>query len=219
MPRSRAAFTLASRGISNVAQHPIMTRANPEPRESGGKPRRPAGLRCLLFCMLAGISGASAEVSKEYQLKAAFLYNFAKFVEWPARSFPTPDSPLVIGVFRTNPFGAELEKAVKGRKIKGHPIVVTLVPSANAARQAQILFVESAQDTRLAELKAALQGTPVLTVGESGAFARQGGMITFSQQNNSLRFTIDNASARKAGVKISSQLQKLALKPGGEAPP
>jgi hypothetical protein len=177
------------------------------------------GLWSLLFCVLVSTGSAWADVSKEYKLKAAFLYNFAKFVEWPATSFAAPESPLVIGVFRTNPFGAELEKAVKGRKINGHPIVVTLIPSAAAARQTQILFVGSAQDTKLAELKGALQGTPVLTVGESGAFSRQGGMITFTQEGNSLRFSIDNGSAQKAGVKISSHLQKLALKSGGRGNP
>lgn len=195
-----------------------MTRANRKHPGSFGNPGVPGGWWCLLFLLLIGTGSIRAEVSKEYQLKAAFLYNFAKFVEWPARSFATPESPLVIGVFRTNPFGGELEKAVKGRKINGHPIVVTLVPSAAAAKQTQILFVESSQDGKLAELKGALQGTAVLTVGESGAFAKQGGMITFTQQNNSLRFSIDNGAAQKAGMKISSQLQKLALKSGGPPP-
>lgn len=195
-----------------------MTRAKRKHPGSLGKPGFPGGWWCLLFFLLAGTGILRAEVSKEYQLKAAFLYNFAKFVEWPARTFATPETPLVIGVFRSNPFGGELEKAVKGRKINGHPIVVTLVPSAAAAKQTQILFVEASQDGKLAELKGALQGAPVLTVGESGSFAKQGGMITFTQQNNSLRFSIDNGAAQKAGMKISSQLQKLALKSGG-APP
>lgn len=196
-----------------------MTCANRKPPGASGKLGSLGGWRSLLLCILVGTGSAKADVSKEYQLKAAFLYNFAKFVEWPAKSFATPESPLVIGVFRTNPFGAELEKAVKGRKVNGHPIVVTVVPSAAAARQTQILFVGAAQDGKLAELKGALQGAPVLTVGESGGFARQGGMITFTQEGNSLRFAIDNGSAQKAGVKISSQLQKLALKSGGGAKP
>ncbi|RYD24457.1 MAG: YfiR family protein [Verrucomicrobiaceae bacterium] len=173
----------------------------------------------VMACFLAIASDVRAQPSKEYQLKAAFLYNFAKFVEWPARSFASPESPFVIGVYRADSFGGELEKAVKGRKIGGHPIVVSLVPSAAAARQTQILFVGAAQDGKLAELKGALQGSPVLTVGESPAFAKQGGMITFALKDNSLRFTIDNGSAEKAGVKISSQLRKLAQRQEGGTKP
>ncbi|MEO6474700.1 MAG: YfiR family protein [Luteolibacter sp.] len=168
--------------------------------------------------MLIGVAPAEADVSKEYQLKAAFLYNFAKFVEWPASGFATPESPLVIGVFRANPFGDELEKAVKGRKINGHPIVVSQVSSVAAARQTQILFVGASQNAKLGELKGALQGTPVLTVGESEEFARQGGMVTFTLQNDSLRFAINKDPAQKAGLKISSQLLKLALNSGRTTP-
>lgn len=195
-----------------------MTRVYRNPPGVRGISATRGGWLSLVIWILIGIAGAQAQASKEYQLKAAFLFNFAKFVEWPARSFAGPDSPFVIGVYRADSFGGELEKAVKGRKIGGHPIVVTLVPSAAAARQTQILFVGAAQDSKLAELKGVLQGAPVLTVGESPAFERQGGMITFALKDNSLRFNIDNGSAEKAGVKISSQLRKLAQKPGVSTP-
>ena len=171
-----------------------------------------------ILCAVIAVARADEAVTKEYQLKAAFLYNFTKFVEWPALSFASADSPIVIGIYRSNPFGGELEKIVSGRKVNGHKIVVAQVPSPAAGRQTHILFVGAAQDSKLNEVKGALNGTAVLTVGESEAFARQGGMVTFSLKNDSLRFSINNDSAQKAGLKISSQLQKLALRPGGDNP-
>lgn len=170
------------------------------------------GLLALMFCGLLSTPLAAEEaVSKEYQLKAAFLFNFAKYVEWPARSFENGDSPIVIGVLRKNPFGGELEKAVYGRKINGRRIVVVLVASAVAARKMHLLFVGGGQDATLDELK----GGAVLTVGESETFAKRGGMITFIQIDDSLRFAINRDSAQQTGLKISSQLQKLAAKSGG----
>ncbi len=180
--------------------------------------RRLCGWLIPLLCLFGGVARGEDALSREYQLKAAFLYNFTKFVDWPAPAFPASDSPLVIGVFRTNPFGSELENAVKDRKFKGRRIVVILVPSAAAARQTHILFVGATEDSNLAELNDALKGSAVLTVGESPAFKSQGGMITFQIQNDSLRFTIHKESAQRIGMKISAQLQKLAAKPGGVAP-
>ena len=164
----------------------------------------------LLFLGGSASIGADSPISKEYKLKAAFIYNFAGFVQWPAESFASADSPIVIGVFGTNPFGAELEMAVNGRKINGRKIVVMLVQTAAAARQAHLLFVSAAQDSRLDELIGMLKGIPVLTVGESDSFSRQGGMITFTRKDDKLRFEINLDSAQRAGLKISAQLQKLA---------
>jgi len=180
--------------------------------------RLTCGWLLVLACLLMGVAVGDDGVSKEYQLKAAFLYNFSKFVEWPARAFSGSDSPLVIGVFRANPFGGELEKAVSGRRINGRAIMVMLVPNAAAARQTHLLFVGAAQDSKLGELREALRGSAVLTVGETDAFSSQGGMITFKLQSDSLRFTINKDPAQQAGLKISAQLQKLAAQSGGGKP-
>ena len=166
---------------------------------------------CLLLALFLLVSPATAEVPREYQVKAAFLYNFAKFVQWPQSRFPSPESPLVIGVLRANPFGAELEKAVNGRQINGRPVVVRLVTGSAAARQTHLLFIGSGQDANLADLQATLKGHAVLTVGESSSFARQGGIITFTPQNGTVRFAINRQTADEAGLKISAQLQKLAV--------
>ncbi len=197
-----------------------ITRTRARPSRSCPKIRGAtlAWWRIAVFCAAASSAWADESVSKEYQLKAAFLYHFTKYVEWPDQAFANADSPIVIGVLRGNPFGGELEKAVGGRAANGRKIVVVQVPSPNAARQTHILFVGAAQDSKLSEVKGALNGTAVLTVGESEAFARQGGMVTFTLQNDSLRFAINKDSAQKAGLKISSQLQKLALKSGRTNP-
>ena len=166
---------------------------------------------CLLLALFVLISPASAEVPREYQVKAAFLYNFAKFVHWPQSRFAGPESPLVIGVLRSNPFGAELEKAVSGRQINGRSVVVRLVTGSAAARQTHLLFVGSEEDANFADLQPTLVGQAVLTVGESTSFARQGGIITFTPQDGTVRFAINRQTADQAGLKISAQLQKLAI--------
>lgn len=172
---------------------------------------------CLLFCAILGSARAEPAVSKEYQLKAAFIYNFTKFVEWPEHSFANAESPIVIGILRGNPFNGELRKAVSGRKVNGRSIVVTQVTSTATARQVHILFVGAALDSRLKDFTGVLDGSTVLTVGESPAFARYGGMITFTLRGDSLRFVVNIDSAKKAGLKISSQLQKLGVRPEGGA--
>lgn len=164
----------------------------------------------LLGALVVGSAQGAEPVSKEYQIKAAFLYNFANFVQWPEQSFDQADSPLVIGVFGANPFGTELDKAIRGRSINGHRLVATVVQTPAAARQTHLLFVGATEDSKLDELKAALGGAPVLTVGESAAFARLGGTITFVLRSDKLRFEINVGTAQKTGLKISAQLQKLA---------
>jgi hypothetical protein len=171
------------------------------------------GLFALAACALSLPLAAEEAVSKEYQLKAAFLYNFAKYVEWPAHSFADAQSPIVIGVLGSNPFGGELTKAVSGRTINGRAIMVVYVHSPAAARRTQVLFVSAAEDSSLADLLAVLKGCAVLTVGESDAFAAQGGIIKFARMNDSLRFAINRDAARQAGLKISAQLQKLGDHP------
>ncbi len=152
---------------------------------------------------------ANAAVREEYQLKAAFLYNFAKFVSWPDRSFSTRESPIIIGVLGADPFGGELQKMVRNRKVNGRSIVVKQVVTADAATSTHLLFVSSEEVGRYAKIKHALDPA-VLAVGESEAFAKHGGGITFKLQDNKLRFEINMAAADRGGLKVSAQLQKLA---------
>ncbi len=153
---------------------------------------------------------APAVVSKEYQLKAAFLYNFTKFVEWPSARFPTATSPIVIGIFRQNPFGDELEKIVKGRMVNHRPIVVKRVQTAEDVLTVHLLFIPVGEENNLPDItwtKAA-----VLAVGESESFATppSDGTIAFTHEGDKVRFAINLESAENSGLKISAQLLKLA---------
>jgi hypothetical protein len=183
----------------------------PEGRSASRPAARWPRAVAVLLCLLGPVLQASfGDTPREYQLKAAFLYNFTKFVEWPASRFADTNSPIVIGVFGKNPFGAELENLVKGRKINDRGIVVRSVGSAADAKAAHLLFVDSTSDDRLAELQGALQGGGVLTVGESTAFARHDGIINFLLEDDKLRFEINMDAADRAGLRINAQLQKLA---------
>ncbi len=166
----------------------------------------------LCLQMFAGHCGSSGEelVSKEYQIKAAYLYNFTKFVEWPGSSFPLTSSPLVIGVFGTNPFGAELEKIVHGRRFNDREIVVKLVENISEVPSLHILFFNSDAPAMSAEILKMIRDHHILTVGESELFNENGGMIKFILEGDKVRFAINLAASERAGIRISAQLLKLA---------
>jgi hypothetical protein len=169
-------------------------------------------LTFLSWLAIAGYSTAHADPPgfKESQLKAAFVYNFAKFVEWPADSLSHTGTPIAIGVLGDDIFRAELDKTVKGRTINGHEIVVRRIESLEQAQQTHILYVSAEKDSQFSRFQDALEGLPILTVGESATFADRGGIITFVLDGDKIRFEINVASAERAGLKISAQLQKLA---------
>lgn len=171
--------------------------------------RRPATWAfLLLFGLLA--NPALADVSKEYQLKAAFLYNFTKFVEWPPGRFADDASPIVIGVVGPNPFGDELEKVVRDRKVNGRSIVVVQLESAADARPVHAVFVAAGEESRIEKQLCSITRAGVLTVGESERFAVLDGCVTFTMVKDKVRFEINMTSAEEGGLKISAQLQKLA---------
>src|ERR1700681_1021652 len=157
-----------------------------------------------------GAADAAAAPARECEIKAAFLYNFTKFVDWPARTFANADVPIVIGVLGDSPCAQALERLVKDRKVNGRTIVVRQIASAAEAKVTQLLFVGSAHEAQFAGLKPAIESLPVLTVGESPGFATLGGAVDFVPQGDKIRFEINIGVAERAGLKISAQLQKLA---------
>jgi hypothetical protein len=164
---------------------------------------------CLGFVLMPGLttlSSADSTIPKEYKVKAAFIYNFAKFVEWPAQKL-ADSAPIVVGVLGPNPFGDELENALKGRQINGRTLIVRQFDNLEAAKAAHLLFVSLNDESKLHK---ALKEYGILTVGQSESFARNGGMITFAFEDDKLRFEINIGAAEQAGLKISAQLQKLA---------
>jgi hypothetical protein len=159
----------------------------------------------------AGVTdGAAAAPARECEIKAAFLYNFTKFVDWPPSTFPDSGAPIVIGVLGDSPCAQALERLVKDRKVNGRKIVVRPIASAEDAKLTHLLFVGSAHEAQFAGLKPAIETLPVLTVGESPGFATLGGAVDFVPQGDNIRFEINIGAVERAGLKISAQLQKLA---------
>lgn len=175
-----------------------------------GLPQAGSCGRLIVWLLLIGATTLRAEVSKEQQLKAALLFNFTKFVEWTPGSFPSPNSPLVIGVLGSKPFADEMENVARNRNVNGRNLAVKRLQGAAGARGVHVLFVSASEDARLGELRGTLRGANVLTVGESDAFANSGGAITFVIVGGKVRFDINSTAAAQASVKISAQLQKLA---------
>ncbi len=166
----------------------------------------------LVGCLLGRPQAGQAQeaVSREYQIKAAYLYNFAKFVEWPSRSFTNSQAPLVIGVFGQNPFGEELLAIASKHQIDGRSIVIQPVTTMADAAGVHLLFFSAQYDDQVAGALTALKGTGILTVGESDKFAAAGGMINLVREANKVRFEINALAAEQQGLKISAQLLKLA---------
>ena len=151
---------------------------------------------------------------KVYELKAAFLYNFAQFVDWPPAAFADAASPLVIGVLGDNPFGDLLEKTIRGKTLNNRRLETKPIRSlAEATNNCHMLFISSSEKDRLPEIFATLRGTRILTVGETPGFTETGGMINFVMEGGKIRFQINDAAAKSAGLKISSKLLNLASRP------
>lgn len=158
------------------------------------------------------LDAQEAATLPEYQLKAVFLYNFAKFVEWPSEAFSEPTSPFVIGVDGDNPFGPYLEEAVRGKSIESHPFVVRHVRLIGDARKCHILFIANSERRRAADLLNGIRGEPVLTVSDLDQFLELGGIIQFYMEGKKVRFQINNDAAKHAGLKISSKLLQLGTR-------
>lgn len=155
------------------------------------------------------VPATSAQTATEYQVKAAFLYNFAKFVEWPSSSFSSPSAPLQICVFGRDPFGEELRNITNEKMVNGHRLEVRRAMDLQQARSCHILFV-AFSGASVKSILEGLHGASVLTVGDSKGFAEQGGMINFILENDRVKFEVSSKAAEKAGLKISSKLLSLA---------
>jgi YfiR/HmsC-like len=157
-------------------------------------------------------SRAQAQEPNEYQVKAAFLYNFAKFVDWPAESFADSSAPLIIGVVGTDPFGRALDEAINGKSVSGRQLTVRRLKWGQNLRGCHVLFISSSERQRLPQIMQSLRGSSVLTVGDVEEFIQQGGIINFILEASKVRFEINSRVADQAGLKISSKLLQLGKK-------
>jgi hypothetical protein len=154
--------------------------------------------------------GSSAQVADEYKVKAAFLYNFPKFVEWPPHAFKGPADPIVIGVLGRNPFRDALTDALAGKTINGRPFQVREIAEASQAAGCQMLFVASSERRRIADLLKENNITGVLTIGETANFVEEGGVVNFLIEGGNVRLQINLEAARRQQLRISAKLLSLA---------
>lgn len=186
-------------------------------------------MRCLkLLSLVAGLTWVAAPAcpgadlekrSVEYKIKAAFMLNFAKFVEWPTNRFPLPTSPVRIGVLGKDPFGDDLERVVAGRVIDRRKFEITRATEPEGVVGCHIVFVSSSERRRFAEVIETLHAAHVLTVGEHEHFTQQGGAVRFFlhqetvSSESTVRFEISSAATAKTGVRVSARLLQLARTP------
>jgi len=153
---------------------------------------------------------AQAATSKEYPLKAVFLFNFAQFVEWPAKAFPEAQTPLVIGVLGEDPFGSYLDETVRGEKVNNRPLVIERYRRVEEIKVCHILFISRSENDQLDKIFTGLKGRNILIVGETDGFSRGGGMIRFVTEKNKTRLRVNLEAVRAANLTISSKLLRPA---------
>jgi hypothetical protein len=163
-----------------------------------------------LAMLLLGRTRAQSPTAGEYQVKAAFLFNFAKFVEWPSSSLPDLSAPLRICILGRDPFGDELRNITKEKTVSGRKLQIDQLVDLQHARTCQIVFIASSEKAQLKGILEALQGANVLTVAYTKGFAEQDGMINFVLENDRVQFEVNRKAAEQAGLKISSKLLSVA---------
>ena len=164
----------------------------------------------LAFFLGFALPGQSTEISSEAQLKAAYLYNFAKFIHWPEDAFADKQSPLVIGVLGKNPFQDELAPLAM-RTVRNRLIIIQPFKDINEIELCHLLYINPPVVGTLQAVLKALRSTATLTVGDSSSFANLGGIIQFVTRRGRLRFIINLEAARANNIKIDSQLLSLAV--------
>jgi len=166
----------------------------------------------LLLAATIGLGAAETKtkLTREYDLKAAFLFNFAQFVDWPAEAFPQTNTPFVIGVLGQDPFGKSLEQIVANESIRNRKIVIRRYRDVREIDLCHILYISESETARLDRIFEFLSGKSILTVGETDRFTKRNGMISFLVVQNKLRMRIHLEAAKAAKLTISSKLLRQA---------
>jgi len=170
----------------------------------------------LLLCVLVLGPWRTQAQSKEYPIKAAFLFNFAQFVDWPPTTFANTNAPFCIGILGDDPFGTILDQTVRGENVDGHPLVIQRYGRVEDVKTCQILFVSRSEGAHMDQILAALKGKNILTVGDMDGFIKNGGVIRFVTEQNKVHFRVSLEAAKNAGLTISSKMLRLAalVEPG-----
>ena len=174
----------------------------------GGRRRQFPVLLALFLCLGLGSGTLQSQESLEYPVKAAFLLKFGDYVEWPPNALPAPGAPFAVGVLGKDPFGGNLDLAVKDRSVQGRPIIVKRFERVEQVKEVQILFIGPVEPEELEGVLVALSTMSVLTVSDGPV--RRGVVIRFVIQENRVHFEIDADAAQRANLKLSSKLLSLA---------
>jgi uncharacterized protein DUF4154 len=176
------------------------------------------GLR-VAACALLFIASAFGQGSKptEYQVKAVYIYNFSRFVEWPAKPTQTVDG-FIICVLGRDPFGDSLKSALANVTIAGKKIEIKLISSPQEAENCRVLFISDSEEKRLKHILEDLDGASILTVSDMPEFTERGGMMQFVWEGDRVRFEVNLATAERAGLSLSSELLKVAVNVKGASP-
>lgn len=167
-------------------------------------------IACCFFLSASPRALSQNEVSAEYAVKLAFLYNFTRFVEWPPDTYSDPAAPLVICVVGHDPFSQALEGELRTRTVGGHPVDVRTLKANDKLAMCQIVFVPVTEKTQADRILRSLKGCRTLTVGEIDGFAVLGGIINLTVEANKVHLEVNRLAADRAGLKISSRLLSIA---------
>jgi hypothetical protein len=168
----------------------------------------------LPFLILIAVAPGRAAGPTESEVRAAFLYKFTAYTDWPSQSFARADAPIVMGVFADERFARTLVSIVGTNRVRGRPVVVRRLQTTDEAKECHLIFFAAAESARLPNILPVLRSQPALLVGEGDKFCRDGGMIALRPKSGRMRFEVDVVRIQSAGMKISSQVIQLSIPPG-----
>lgn len=167
-------------------------------------------IAALVWLLFAGSSALGQQKPSEYKVEAAYLYNFGRFVEWPAKSATAQTSSFTICVLGEDPFGQALDATLAGEAIGNQRVIARRISSPQMSADCQILFISSSEANRLNKIIEALDKNAILTVSDIPQFSQHRGMIQFVLEENRIRFEVNLTATQRAGLTLSSDLLKVA---------
>lgn len=165
----------------------------------------------LIVFLTAPQSHAGVQSYNEYQVKSVFILNLTSFVTWPVESFSRPTAPFKIVILGDDPFGAILDKTLKGESVQGHPIVVDRRAYREGLPQCHLLFISPALKRKIPDILANARPFPFLTVGDHAGFCRQGGMMNLIFRNNRVQIEANARAVEQSGLQINSKLLRVSI--------
>jgi hypothetical protein len=164
-------------------------------------------LQALFFNSL---SMSAQETPSDYRVKATYVLNFLRFIQWPDDAFSGPKAPVVIGIVGEDPFGNQLPQVILGKTVQGRNLVIRRYKAGEDLRGSHFLFISASEKKRLPQILAGLRGSSVLTIAEMDRFIEAGGVIQFTFENSRIRFAVNVDAADRARLKVSSKLLSVA---------